>query len=168
MRRILLSAALPLFLALTACTSGEEAPDETAVDAPTEDAVEGNADEISEDEAADAARSVAQGFVAAIQARDGEAGCAFVDAHAQEAIIAQGEGQDCAAAFPGYLEDMPAPEGLEVGEVTVSTDLDGDTLIANVELVHADEEPPGPMEVREDADGEWRATRLPATTVGGG
>lgn len=162
MRRTLLCAALPLFLALTAC-GGDEATAET----PVEEAAEASAAGPSEDEAAAAAQAVAEGFVASLVAGDGEAGCAFVDESAQSAIIAQSEGtEDCVEAFPDYSANLPGVDGIEIGEVTVNTDLDGDTLIANVELVHA-EETPGALEVREGGDGEWRATRLPGTTLGG-
>lgn len=162
MRRTLLCAALPLFLALTACGGDDEATAETPVGETAEEAAEPG-----EAEAAEAAQTVAEGFVAALAAGDGEAGCAFVDDSAQSAIVAQGEGgQDCADAFPDYLANLPGAEDIGVGEVDVTTDLDGDTLIANVELVHP-EETPGALEVRESADGEWRATRLPGTTLGG-
>lgn len=162
MRRTLLCAALPLFLALTACGGDDEAPAETSAEEAAAEPAEAEVVEAEE-----AAQTVAEGFVAAIAAADGEAGCAFVDESAQSAIVAQGEGgQDCVAAFPDYLASLPGAEGIEAGEVTVTTDLDGDTLIANVELVHP-EETPGVLEVREGTDGEWRATRLPGTTLGG-
>ncbi|WP_017583825.1 hypothetical protein [Nocardiopsis valliformis] len=166
MRRTLLCAALPLFLALTACGGDDETPEETAAEEAAEGALEG-AEGPSEDEAAAAAQAVAEGFLASFAALDGEAGCAFVDESAQATIIAQSEGaEDCAEAFPEYVANVPGADAIEVGEVTVSTDLDGDTLIANVELVHA-EETPGALEVRQGNDGEWRATRLPGTTLGG-
>jgi hypothetical protein len=164
MRRTLLCAAVPLFLALTACGGDDEAPPETSTE---EAAAEETAAGPSEDEAAEAAQTVAEGFVASLAAEDGEAGCAFVDEGAQAAIIAQSEGtEDCAEAFPDYSANLPGADAIEVGEVTVSTDLDGDTLIANAELVHA-QETPGTLEIREGEDGEWRATRLPGTTLGG-
>ena len=162
MRRTLLCAALPLFLALTACGVDDEAPAETPAEESAEEAAAGS----GEDDAAAAAQAVAEGFVASAAAGAGGAGCAFVDEGAQAAIVAQGEAEDCAEAFPDYAAGLPDIEGIEIGEVTVSTDLDGDTLIANVELEHP-EDSPGALEVREGADGEWRATRLPGTTLGG-
>ncbi|WP_017589056.1 hypothetical protein [Nocardiopsis ganjiahuensis] len=162
MRRTLMCAALPLFLALTACggDGGETA------ESPVEESVEEVAAGAGEDAAAVAAQAVAEGFVASLAAGDGEAGCAFTDEGAQAAIVAQSEAEDCAEAFPDYAAGLPDIEGIEIGEVTVSTDLDGETLIANVELVHPDEDL-GALEVREGTDGEWRATRLPGTTLGG-
>ncbi|GAA1077033.1 lumazine-binding domain protein [Nocardiopsis metallicus] len=163
MRRTLLCAALPLFLALAACGGDDETPDENSVEEVDGEAAAGP----DEDEAAAAAQAVAEGFLASFAAGDGEAGCAFVDESAQAAIIAQGGGaEDCAEAFPEYVANVPGADAIEIGEVTVSTDLDGDALIANVELVHA-EESPGALEVRQGNDGEWRATRLPGTTLGG-
>ncbi len=161
MRRTLLCAAVPLFLALTAC-GGDEGP----ADTPAEEGVEEAAAGSGEDEAAAAAQTVAEGFVASLAAGDGEAACAFADESAQAAIVAQSEAEDCAEAFPDYAANLPDAEGIEIGEVTVSTDLDGDTLIASVELMHPDETP-GALEVREGVDGEWRATRLPGATLGG-
>lgn len=159
MRRILL-CSLPLALALTACGSGE---DETPQD---DTAAEEAAAEPGEDEAVDGAQTVADGFVAALAAADGEAGCAFVDDGAQSAIAAQSEAGDCVEAFPDYVENLEGAEDIEVGDVTVSTDLDGETLIGNVELITAAEDPEV-MEVREGSDGEWLATRVPGTTLGG-
>ena len=160
MRRILL-CSLPLALALTACGGGE---DET----PQDDAAgEEAAAEPGADEAVDGAQTVADGFVAALAAADGEAGCAFADEGAQSAIAAQSEGtEDCVEAFPDYVDNLEGAEDIEAGDVTVSTDLDGETLIGNVELITAAEEPEV-MEVRKGSDGEWLATRVPGTTLGG-
>ncbi|MBQ1080518.1 lumazine-binding domain protein [Nocardiopsis sp. B62] len=167
MRRILLCAALPLFIVLTACSGGDEAPaEETAEEAA---GAQGGSEPSEEDaaEATEAARTVAEGFVAALAVDDGELACTFADESAQAAIIGQGEdGQDCVEAFPAYAAGLPDADGIEVGEVTVSTDLNGDTLVASVEMVHA-EETLGSLEVREVSPDEWRATRLPGTTLGG-
>ncbi|MGW5880418.1 lumazine-binding domain protein [Nocardiopsis terrae] len=167
MRRTLLCSLL-LTLALTACEGGEEAP---ADDTAPESAAEGpNVSAEAEAEAAESARTVAEGFVAALVAGDGEAACAFTDEGAQSAITDQSEdAQDCAAAFPDYLAELPGAqdaEGFEIGEVTVSTDLDGETLIVGVELLHPEEDP-GVLEVREGEDGQWRATRVPGAALGG-
>lgn len=163
MRRTLLCAALPLFLALTACGGDDETPDQDSVEEVAGEAADGP----GEDAAAAAAQTVAEGFLASFAALDGEAGCAFVDEGARAAIIDQdGDTEDCAEAFPEYVANVPGADAIEIGEVTVSTDLDGHTLIANVELLHA-EETPGALEVRQGHDGEWRATRLPGITLGG-
>ena len=169
MRRTLLCAALPLFLALTACSGGDEAPDGEAV----EEAAQGDGQEGTEPseedaaEATDAARTVAEGFVAALIAGDGELACTFADESAQAAIVGQGDdGQDCVEAFPDYVAGLPGAEEIEVGEITVNTDLNGEALVANVEMVHP-EETLGSLEVREVSNDEWRATRLPGTTLGG-
>ncbi|MFE9245342.1 lumazine-binding domain protein [Nocardiopsis sp. NPDC006938] len=169
MRRTLL-CALPLFLALTACSGADEAPaEETVEEAAVQEEARGGG-EPGEEEAAEAtraARTVAEGLVAALVVSDGELACTFADESAQAAITGQGEeGQDCVEAFPAYAAGLPDAETIEVGDVTVSTDLDGNTLVAHVEMVHAEEEL-GSLEVREDEDGEWRATRLPGTTLGG-
>ena len=156
MRRILL-CSIPLALALTSCSGGgEDAPD-------PDDASEAGAEGGSEA----AAQAVAEGFVASLNADDAEAACAFMDEPAQSAVIAQSEGaQDCVTAFPDYRANLPEPELIEIGEVELGTDLDGETEIATVSLTHPDEEV-GALEVRESADGEWRATRVPGTTLGG-
>ena len=155
MRRILL-CALPLVLALTACSGSE---DEPSPDDAAEVGDEGGGEA--------AAQTVAEGFVASLNADDAEAACAFMDETAQAAVIAQSEGaQDCVSAFPDYRAGLPDPELIEIGEVEGGTDLDGETEIVTVTLTHPDEEI-GALEVRESADGEWRATRVPGTTLGG-
>lgn len=155
MRRILL-CSLPLVLALSACGGGEDEPG-------PEDA--GQAVEEGGPEAA--AQSVAEGFVAALNADDAEAACGFLDEAAQNAVISESEGaEDCVTAFPDYRAALPEVELIEIGEVVVEEDLDGEAEIATVTLEHPEEELAA-MEVRESTDGEWRATRVPGTTLGG-
>lgn len=155
MRRILL-CSIPLALALTACSGDEESPG-------TEDAAQ--AEEEGGPEAA--AQAVAEGFVAALNADDAQTACDFVEESAQAAIISQSEGaEDCVTAFPDYKDGLPEVELIEIGEVDVGEDLDGETEIATVTLTHPDEELEA-LEVRESADGEWRATRVPGAALGG-
>lgn len=158
MRRFLLySLPLSLALALSACGGEEETP---------EDGTDAAVDAAGEDTEA-AAQIVAEGFVAALNAEDAEAACALIDEAAQSAVVSQSEGtEDCVTAFPDYAESLPDSESIEIGEITVGTDLDGETEIATVALDHPDQDP-GALEVRESDDGEWRATRIPGTTLGG-
>ncbi|SIO89795.1 lumazine-binding domain protein [Nocardiopsis sp. JB363] len=158
MRRALLcSLPLTLALALSACGGEEESPDEGAAEAA--DAAGGDAEA--------SAQIVAEGFVAALNSDDADAACALIDEAAQSAVIAQSEdGEDCVAAFPDYAQTLPDSESIEIGEITVGTDLDGETEIATVTLDHSDEDA-GALEVRESEDGQWRATRIPGTTLGG-
>lgn len=158
MRRFLLcSLPLTLALALSACGGEEETPadgTDTAADA-------------AGDDAESAARIVAEGFVAALNADDAEAACALIDEAAQSAVVSRSESaEDCVTAFPDYAEGLPDSESIEIGEISVGTDLDGETEIVTVTLDHPDQDP-GALEVRESDDGEWRATRIPGTTLGG-
>jgi len=174
MRRLLLPALpLALLLALTAC-SGGEAPEEGADQGGESQAGggeggqegEGGGAVSDEDAEADALRA-AQGFVASLQAVDGEAGCALIDSAAQNVLVEEFGSADCAEAFPAYADSLPDAEGAEVGEVSLGTDLDGDTPIATVTLVFSDGDDPGVLELRQDSDDQWVATRLPGTTLGG-
>ncbi|WP_159942709.1 MULTISPECIES: hypothetical protein [unclassified Nocardiopsis] len=151
----LFSLPLALLLAATAC-SGEGEPSEEATGADT--AVEGAPE-------AEAVRA-AEGFVASLQAADGEAGCALMDEAARQ-VLAEARGEeDCATAFPGYADSLQGGEGIEVGEATMGSDLEGDTPIATVTLVYPGEDH-GPLEVRRDSDDQWVATRLPGIALGG-
>lgn len=155
MRRILL-CSIPLALALTACGGGEDEPSPEDAD---------QAEEEGGSEAA--AQAVAEGFMAALNADDAEAACDFLDEAAQNAVSSESEGaEDCVTAFPDYKAGLPEVEFIEIGEVSVSEDLDGETEIATVALDHPEEELAA-MEVRETTDGEWRATRVPGTSLGG-
>lgn len=141
--------ALALALALSACGS-----DDGAEAAP-------------EDDGAAAAEQTAEDFVQAVHDRDGEAGCALLDEPAQVLVAQTQDADDCAAAFPDYAESLPDADGLEVGEVEMSTDLDGETEIATAEMVFSGDEETGGLELREDGEGAWTATRVPGTTLGG-
>lgn len=160
MRRLtLLSPLLVLLLTTTAC-SGAETPDEAA-GTPQETGAA-----VDEDAEAEVLRA-AEGFVASLQAADGVAGCALMDEAAQ-GVVADAHGtEDCATAFPLYAESLGGGEDVEVGEVTMGTDLEGDTSIATVALIYPDEDH-GPLEMRRDSDDQWVATRLPGSTTLGG
>ncbi|MBR8745063.1 lumazine-binding domain protein [Nocardiopsis sp. MG754419] len=159
MRRVLL-CSLPLALVLAACSGGE---DET----PADDTAAEEADAGGGADPEAAALTVAEGFVAALNSDDAEAACALIDESAEAAVIAQSEGaEDCVSAFPDYAENLPDSEAIEIGEVGVGTDLDGETEIVTVTLVHPDQDP-GALEVRESDDGTWHATRIPGATLGG-
>lgn len=150
MRRILLAVpTLALALAVSACGG-----DDGAEDSP-------------EDDGAAAAQQTAEDFVQAVHERDGEAGCALLDQPAQDLVAQAQEADDCATAFPDYAESLPDADGLEVGEVEMSSDLDGETEIATAEMVFSGDEEAGGLELREDGEGTWTATRVPGTTLGG-
>jgi len=167
MRRLLLPALpLALLLAVTACTGGEEATEEAAGQAEESDAGAGGGTSGEAGDEADAQRA-AGGFLASLEAVDGEAGCALIDPAAQNVLVEAHGAADCAEAFPAYAESLPDAEGAEVGEVVMGTDLEGDTPIATVTLVFAGGEDPGALEMRQDSDDQWLATRLPDTTLGG-
>ncbi|ASU59692.1 hypothetical protein [Nocardiopsis dassonvillei] len=159
MRRLPLSAPLlVLLLAATAC-SGEEAPEEAA----------GQAEESAaavDPDAETHVRRAAQGFIASLMAADGEAGCALMDEAARTVVADEHGAEDCPAAFPLYAEALQGGEGIEVGEVTMGTDLEGEVPIATVALVYPGEDH-GPLEMRRDSDDQWVATRLPGTSPGG-
>lgn len=164
MRRLLLPALpLALLLAVAAC-SGEEAPEDDAGQA--EDADSNAEAGTGGDPDAEALRA-AGGFVASLQAVDGEAGCALMDEAAQGVLVDAHGAEDCVTAFPAYVESLPDAGGAEVGEVAMGTDLDGDTPIASVTLVFPGGEDVGALEMRQDSDDQWLATRLPGTTLGG-
>lgn len=141
--------ALALGLALSACGG-----DDGAETAPEEG---GTA----------SAEQAAEDFVQAVHDRDGEAGCALLDEPAQDLIAQSQEGDDCATAFPDYAESLPDPDGLEAGEAEMNSDLDGETEIATVAMVFSGGEEAGSLELREDDEGAWTATRVPGTTLGG-
>ncbi|WP_435106169.1 hypothetical protein [Nocardiopsis synnemataformans] len=155
MRRLPLSAPLlALLLAATAC-SGEE----------TEGQAEESAAAVDPD-AETHVRRAAEGFLASLMAADGEAGCALMD-EAARTVVADAHGaEDCPAAFPLYAESLQGGEGMEVGEVTMNTELEGEVPIATVALVYPGEDH-GPLEMRRDSDDQWVATRLPGTSLGG-
>ncbi|WDZ89432.1 hypothetical protein [Nocardiopsis sp. HUAS JQ3] len=162
MRRLPLSAPLlALLLAATAC-SGEEAPEETAEQAEESAA----AVEPVDPDAETHVRRAAQGFLASLMAADGEAGCALMDEAARTVVADEHGAEGCPAAFPLYAESLRGGEGIEVGEVTMDTDLEGEVPIATVALVYPGEDH-GPLEMRRDSDDQWVATRLPATSPGG-
>ncbi|MET9782997.1 hypothetical protein [Nocardiopsis alba] len=159
MRRFLL-CSLPLALALTACGEAESDPSEEGTSAEA-----AAPDDVAEVEAA--ARTVAEGFVASLNAEDAEAACAFMDVSAQEAVASLSEGSDdCVEAFPEYAAGLPDAEDVEIEEITTESELDGGVEVVVVTLVHPDEEV-GALEMRESEDGEWRATRLPGLSLGG-
>lgn len=159
MRR-LLSPSLPLalLLAATAC-SGEEVPEEAAGQTEAADTEAGGEAE------AEVLRAAA-GFVASLQAADGEAGCALTDEAAQRALAEEYGAEDCVAAFLAYAESLQGGEGVEVGEVTMGSDLEGDTPIATITLVYPGDDH-GPLEMRQVSDDQWSATRLPGFALGG-
>ncbi|MEE2036758.1 hypothetical protein Q8791_05915 [Nocardiopsis sp. CT-R113] len=166
MRRLLLPALpLALLLAATACAGGEEAP-EASEQAEESDAGAGGDANAEAGAESDALRA-AGGFLASLQAVDGEAGCALIDPAAQNVLVEAHGAADCAEAFPAYAESLPDAEGAEVGEAVMGTDLDGDTPIATVTLVFAGGDDPGALELRQDSDDQWLATRLPGTSLGG-
>ncbi|MFD6949930.1 hypothetical protein A6A08_08820 [Nocardiopsis sp. TSRI0078] len=154
-RSPLFTLPLALLLALTAC-SGEEPRDGDA----GQEAAEGDG------AASASALRAAEGFVASLQAADGEAGCALMDEAARRALVDAQGADDCAAAFPPYAESLRHGEGIEVGEAAAGTDLEGDTPIITVTLVYPDEDH-GPLELRQDSDDQWVATRLPGVSLGG-
>ncbi|WP_150242782.1 hypothetical protein [Nocardiopsis quinghaiensis] len=154
-RSPLFTLPLALLLAVTAC-SGEEPRDEEAA----QEAAQGDGD------ASAAALRAAEGFVASLQAADGEAGCALMDEAARGALVDTHGTDDCAAAFPLYAESLQNGEGIETGEAAIGTDLEGDASIATVTLVYPDEDH-GPLELRQDSDDQWVATRLPGVSLGG-
>ncbi len=150
MRRALLAVpSLALLLALSACGG-----DDGAGAAP-------------EGDGASAAEQAAGDFVRAVHDRDGETGCALLEEPAQDLLARTQEADDCAAAFPDYAESLPDADGLEVGGVEISSDLDGETEIATAEMVFSGDEEAGSLELREDGEGAWAATRVPGTTLGG-
>ncbi|PDP84678.1 hypothetical protein CQJ94_26795 [Glycomyces fuscus] len=159
MRRLPLSAPLlALLLTATAC-SGEEAPEEDA----------GQAEETAaavDPDAESHVRRAAEGFLASLMAADGEAGCALMDEAARTMVAEEHGAEDCPAGFPLYAESLRGGEGIEVGEVTMGTDLEGEVPIATVALVYSGEDQ-GPLEMRRDSDDQWVATRLPGTSPGG-
>lgn len=149
---------LPLVfaLALAACGGSDDEPEPADAD---------QAEEQGGPEAA--AQAVAEGFMAALNSDDAEAACDFLDESAQNAVSSESEeAEDCVTAFPDYKAGLPEVEFFEIGEVEVGEDLDGETEIVTVTLDHPDEDAVA-MEVREIADGEWRATRVPGTSLGG-
>lgn len=148
-RTLLAVPSLALVLALSACGG-----DDGAEDTP-------------EDDGTAAAEQTAEDFVQAVHDRDGETGCALLDEPAQDLVAQTQEAGDCAAAFPDYAESLPDADGLEVGEVEMSSDLDGETEIATAEMVFSGDEEAGGLELREDGEGTWTATRVPGTTLGG-
>ncbi|WP_017572213.1 hypothetical protein [Nocardiopsis halotolerans] len=149
-----------LFLVVVAC-SGEGATEGTA-EQPEETGAAVDADADAEAEVVRAA----EGFVASLQAADGEAGCALMDEAARRVVADTHGAEDCATAFPLYAESLGGGADVEVGEVTMNTDLDGDTPIATVALAYPGEDH-GPLEMRRDSDDQWVATRLPGSTLGG-
>ncbi|NYH51146.1 hypothetical protein HNR06_000735 [Nocardiopsis arvandica] len=155
-RSPLFTLPLALLLAVTAC-SGEETG---GGDAGREAAGQEDGDVPAE------ALRAAEGFVASLQAADGEAGCALMDEAARKALADAHGAADCAAAFPPYAESLQNGEGVETGETAMSTDLGGDTSIVTVTLVHPEEDH-GSLELRQDSDGQWVATRLPGVSLGG-
>ncbi|MFJ9556662.1 hypothetical protein ACIRPH_22865 [Nocardiopsis sp. NPDC101807] len=163
MRRLLPALPLALLLAVTACSGGEER-EEAAGQAEEADA--GTGGDAAPDAEADALRA-AGGFVASLQAVDGEAGCALIDPAARNVLVEAYGGADCAEAFPAYAESLPDAEGAEVGEAVMGTDLDGDIPIATVTLVFPGEDDPESLEMRRDSDDQWLATRLPGISLGG-
>ena len=154
-RSPLFTLPLVLMLAVTSCSGEEEAP---------EQAVEADAGTGGEHDAE--ALRAAEGFVASLQAADGEAGCALMDEAARAVLEEAQETDDCVAAFVAYSESLQGGEGMEVGEVVMDTDLGGDVPIATVTLVHPDEDH-DTLEMRQDSDDQWVATRLPGITLGG-
>lgn len=159
MRRLPLSAPLlALLLAATAC-SGEEVPEEAAGQAEETGAA-------TDPDAEAHVRRAAEGFVASLLAADGEAGCALMDEAARTVVADEHGTEDCPEAFLLYAESLQGGDGIEVGEVTMGTDLEGETPIATVTLVHPGEDH-GPLEMRRDSDDQWVATRLPGTSPGG-
>lgn len=150
MQRTLLTVpTLVLALALSACGG-----DDGAETAP-------------ENDGAAAAEQTAEDFVQAVHDRDGEAGCALLDDPAQDLVAQTQDADDCATAFPDYAESLPDADGLEAGEVEMNSDLDGETEIATVAMVFSGGEEAGSLELREDGEGAWTATRVPGTTLGG-
>lgn len=151
MRRILL-IAVPLALALAAC-SGEDTGEET--EAAAEDSPEDQVYEVAEE------------FAASLYNVDGDSGCALLDESTKEQVASGQDAEDCVTAYPDYVESLPAPDEVEVGEIDLGTDLDGDADIATVELVFADDAQEGALELRQEQQGQWIATRVPGITLGG-
>lgn len=150
MRRTLLAVpTLALALALSAC-GGDD-----------------GAEADPEDDGTAAAEQTAEDFVQAVHDRDGEAGCALLDDPAQDLVAQTQDADDCVAAFPDYAESLPDADGLEVGEVEMNSDLDGETEIATAAMVFSGGEEAGSLELRENGEGAWTATRVPGTTLGG-
>lgn len=149
-RTFLAAVPLALTLALTGCGG-----DDGAEAAPEQD--DGTA----------AAEQAAEDFAQAVRDRDGEAGCALLDGPAQDLVAQTQEADDCDAAFADYAESLPDADGIEVGEVEMGTDLDGESEIATAEISFPGDEEAGGLELREDGEGAWAATRVPGTTLGG-
>lgn len=157
-RRPLSTPLLALLLAVTACSGDEPAEGPRDGDGQNETAADGEAEA--------AALRAAEGFVASVRSADGEAGCALMDEAARTVVADTHEADDCVAAFPLYAESLEGAEEIEVGEVTLGSDLDGETPIATVPLVHPSQDH-GSLELRQDSDDQWVATRVPGVPLGG-
>ncbi|WP_017612585.1 hypothetical protein [Nocardiopsis salina] len=149
-RRTFVAAPVALTLILAGCGG-----DDGAEAAPEQD--DGTA----------AVEQVAEDFTQAVRDRDGEAGCALLDEPAQDLVAQTQEADDCGAAFADYADSLPDADGIEAGEVEMGTDLDGGTEIATADITFPGDEEAGGLELREDGEGAWTATRVPGTTLGG-
>lgn len=171
MRRLaLVPCAFVLLVALAACAGGTEDSGENAAEESDGQAEEAEGTDQAEDEDLAEARAAAEGFLEALRAGDGEAGCALIDeeAHASVTLTTANTGaameEECEPAFPTYAEGFVGAEVAEIGEVEMGTDNSGETPIATAHLEYT-EEVDG--ETADDLlfwlmdDDEWRIRTVP-------